>query len=633
MRCARLSGRLAVCSFALALVCLLAGPGAAASLDEARAVVERYVTVTGGRVALAADTVLHLRGRVTDAGVQGTFETWQRGTRHVLSTEHMGLLRTKTGFDGERAWQTDFTSKKIGPLEGKDLEALRAETWFAAEEWARDTTCHITLGSASFLSGRSLQAVEVTPPEGGLRKTLWFDKKSGLLARITHRRDQYDWNEDLSGWKLLAGRKRATVCTIGLPQFVSSYRRTDIDSVWAELPKAPDPEAAFSPPATTAAPVSWLGSRGKVELPFQYRRGHVWVMLAINGQPPAEFVLDTGAFNTCLDRNYARSIGLNAEGEYLAEGVGGYDTFGFTRLQSLRWAVPTGKGVELRDLRAGVIELQSGLSSVEWGRTAGLLGYDVLSRFTLELDFDRQVLTLCDPATYEHTGPGTPIPMTLHGNVPSVEMTLNGRCRGTYIVDVGNASVLSVGAEQVLKCGLLGIKHKEVQHWVGGIGGAFVETVCRLDSLELGPFRFSEPVAGLTTHHQGGAGSKEIQGNIGTTVLERFRCTFDYAHGTLWLQPGVRYAQREAFTRSGLWFTRWAGVVIVFGIVKDSPAAEAGLKVRDVLRAINGKPIERWTPEQLDQLLQDGPAGSIVKLTYERELREETVELMLADVL
>jgi predicted metalloprotease with PDZ domain len=157
--------------------------------------------------------------------------------------------------------------------------------------------------------------------------------------------------------------------------------------------------------------------------------------------------------------------------------------------------------------------------------------------------------------------------------------------------------------------------------------------VCRLDSLELGPFRFTEPVAGLTTHRQGGAGSQEIQGNIGTTVLERFHCTFDYAHGMLWLEPGRRFAQREAFTRSGIWFTRWAGVVVVVGVVHDSPAEDAGLQVRDVLRAVNGRPIEEWTPEQLDALLQDGAAGTVVKLTYERELREETVRLTLADVL
>ena len=74
-------------------------------------------------------------------------------------------------------------------------------------------------------------------------------------------------------------------------------------------------------------------------------------------------------------------------------------------------------------------------------------------------------------------------------------------------------------------------------------------------------------------------------------------------------------------------------MVLVFGVVRNSPAEDAGLKVRDVLRAINGKPIEKWTPEQLDALLQDGAAGTVVKLTYERELHEDTVELTLADVL
>jgi len=613
----------------LVLAPAIARPAITDPRAAARAILARYVEATGGRAALLADTALHIRGHLTDAGLNGTFEEWIATPDHVLRTDHLGTLRTREGFDGTRGWRTDFTNKKVGPLEGKDLDAVRGDAWIATEQWARDTLAAVTPGPTSFLSGHMLQGVLVTPPSGA-QPTLWFDAQTGLLARITRRRDQYDWNEELSEWKQLAGRKRATVWSTGMPEFPSSYHREQIDSVQAALPADP---AAFSPPATTSAPVVWTGAHGAIELPFHYRRGHVWVTLSINGAPPAEFVLDTGAFNTCLDQAYAQTIGLNAEGEHVAEGVGGYDTFGFTPLRSLRWEGSPGRSVEVRDLRAGVIKLQSDLSSVEWGRTAGLLGYDVLSRFTIDIDFDRQRIVLHDPATYTHTGPGTAIPMTLHGNVPSVEVTLNGRCQGTYIVDVGNASVLSIGAEQVMKCGLLTTPQKKVEHWVGGIGGAFIESVCRLDSLRIGPFRFVEPVAGLSTHHQGGSGSLEIQGNIGTTVLERFRCTFDYAHGTLWLDPGPRYAMREAFTRSGLWFTRWSGAVVVFGVVKHSPAADAGLKPYDVLVAVDGKPIDKWTPEQLDALLQDGAAGTVVKLTFERELQEKTIELTLADVL
>jgi hypothetical protein len=215
---------------------------------------------------------------------------------------------------------------------------------------------------------------------------------------------------------------------------------------------------------------------------------------------------------------------------------------------------------------------------------------------------------LHEPTRYKHTGPGEAVPMTLHGNVPTVEVTLDGRCKGTFIVDVGNASVLSVGAEQVQHCGLLGLKRKDVQHWVGGIGGAFTETVCRMDSLQLGPFCMNGPVVGLTTHHRGGAGSKEIQGNLGTTVLERFRCTFDYAHGTLWLEPG------GASTRPSR--SRAAGCGSRAGRGRDRARRgegfarrRAGFKVRDVLRAVNGRRIERWTPAELDRLLKDGSPG------------------------
>jgi hypothetical protein len=616
--------RLSLCSLVV-----VSAASARAGVPSARAVIERYIQATGGPAALAADTVLHVFGHVTDAGMQGTFEAWTQAPARALRVDRVGTLRTKAGIDGATAWRTDLTSKRANPVEGKDLEAMRSDVWFATEQWARDSTCKALLGQSSFLSGHALQGVDLTPPVGPMQ-TLWFDQKTGFLARVTHHRDQHEWNEELSVWKTLAGRKRATVAEVGMVQFPSSYHREQVDSLWAEGPKD---LTAFAMPGNTATPVVWTGAKGKIELPFRYSRGHVWVKLSVNGAEPSEFILDTGAFNTCLDRSYAQTIGLSGQGEYGAQGVGGYDTFGFTPLKSVRWSNGKGASVEVPDLRAGVIGLQDATSSEEWGRTCGLLGYDVLSRFTLEIDFDRQVITLWDPATYTHQGPGTPIPMTLNGNIPTVEMTLNRNCKGTYIVDVGNASVLSVGAEQVMNCRLLTLQHKEVQHWVGGIGGAFQENVTRLDSLRLGPFLFQEPVAGLTTHHQGSAGSLEVQGNIGTTVLERFRCTFDYARGTLWLAPAARFAEREAFTRSGLWYTRWAGVVVVFGVVKDSPAEAAGLKIRDVLRAVNGRSVEKMTPEELDRVLRDGKAGSTIKLTYERELKEETVDLTLADVL
>ena len=41
---------------------------------------------------------------------------------------------------------------------------------------------------------------------------------------------------------------------------------------------------------------------------------------------------------------------------------------------------------------------------VLWRKLGGLIGYDFLSHFVVEIDYDTQVVTLHDPKTYVHTG-------------------------------------------------------------------------------------------------------------------------------------------------------------------------------------------------------------------------------------
>ncbi len=615
------------------LASLLATSRACAAISpQAKPVVDRWIEASGGRAAFLADTMLHVKGRSVAGGERGTFEFWRHGPAQYMEAETEGTLRVRHGLDGATGWRTDVTSKKVAPLEGKDLEAIQGEAWFASEMWARDDQGggKVWHGQHAFKGGRGMIALDVTPPVGPA-KTLWFDDDTGLLVRVTHHRDQYTWDESYGGWRVFAGRKRWTVATVGdSVLYASGYRRANVDSIRAELPTA---ASGFAAPASTVRPVTWLRARGAVELPFRYRRGHVWVRASINGTAPADFILDTGCTMSALDREYVRRIGLPLEGRLVAEGVAGADEGGWAPVRSLRLATPAGDGVEIRDLKAGVLELNDDMRVMEWDDAAGLIGYDVLSRFVVDLDFDRQVVTLHDPATFRYSGRGQAVPFTLHACIPTVEVRLNAGCVGRFIVDVGNATVMTVHTEQVDACHLFGGRRKEIQHWIGGIGGAIPETVCRLDSVLVGPFGWSQPIVGLTLHHLGTMGSKDVQGNIGTSVLERFRCTFDYAHSLLWLEPGQRFAQPDRYSHSGLYLHRFSGRVWITAVVRHSPADDAGLKVRDVLKAVDGRPIDRWTPEALDAVFRDGPIGSTVRLTIERDLVDQDIELTLADVL
>jgi hypothetical protein len=265
----------------------------------------------------------------------------------------------------------------------------------------------------------------------------------------------------------------------------------------------------------------------------------------------------------------------------------------------------------------------------------GILGADFLSRFAVELDYDAQVVTLYDPSHYQYAGHGAPIPFELNGGCPIVDLTVDGECSGKFLVDVGNSFHSVVHGSLVRSCHMIGAKQRhEVEVAGGGIGGGFLSTLCRLDSMQIGPFTWDEPVAALALHTTGGIGSKEVSGNIGNAVLERFKCTFDYAHQILYLEPGKRYAERDRVSRFGALFARLGPHVIAGNILTGSAAYEAGLRWFDEILSVDGKPLEKWSREEVDRVLEEGVLGSEHTVTYKRpNFPEATVTVKLKDVL
>src|SRR5206468_1987218 len=136
---------------------------------------------------------------------------------------------------------------------------------------------------------------------------------------------------------------------------------------------------------------------------------------SVNGGPPADFLYDTGASLTVIDSAYAAGIGLATEGRLQGEGAGANGTSSFARVRMLRVASPDSDGVEIENLEAAVADLNGILSPYFWRDAAGVIGFDFIVRFVNEIDYDRRVLVLHDPAAFEYRGPGASIPMTLAG--------------------------------------------------------------------------------------------------------------------------------------------------------------------------------------------------------------------------
>ena len=402
------------------------------------------------------------------------------------------------------------------------------------------------------------------------------------------------------------------------------------ESLWV------DPEidpAWFAPVERAVADARFLRGAGPARLPFRYASRHVWLKASLNGGPPEDFLLDTGASISVIDSAYAAARGLKAEGKLQAAGAGAAGQAALATIDSLRVEGADGDGVSVAGQKVAVLSLNPFLEPFFWTRVAGILGYDFISRFVMEVDYDAGAIVLHDPATFGYAGAGQAVPMTMAGNIPVVKAKLDDRYEGEFRLDVGSGSTVDLHGPFVRKNDLGAPAGAHYDVVGGGFGGTFTSTVCRMKKMEIGPYSWVEPVVILSRAEQGGLASEDYAGNIGNHVLERFKCTFDYERRVVYLEPGRRYRQHDVFTRAGFQLARFADRVVAMQVLPGSPADRAGLEAEDQVTALDGKPILAHGAEDIRRIFDEGPLGEKHVLRVLRAGRARTIKIVLAEML
>lgn len=621
----------ALCAAALAL--LAAAPAARAAVaDDARPVIERYLAAVGGRAVVESQRAMHVVAEITAFGLTGEAETWQAAPDRRASRVSLGPFTLRDGHDGETAWRVDQNGKLL-ILDGKDLEDAKASAWFENERWLDPDAAG---GTVSFFgtmvdTAGDWEILEVTPPVGRARR-LYFETKSGLLGRSESQSDQQTVTVVWSDYRDVAGRRmpfRSVQSVSGLPMNTLAL------VVQAVEPNPPLEPGHFAPPrdGPAANPPRYLKTGGHAVLPFRYIGRHVWLRASVNGAPPADFLYDTGASATVIDSAYAARIGLETEGSLQAQGAGAAGSASLARLDVLRVAADNGDGIEVKDLRVAVLDVNSILAPFFWRECAGIVGFDVLNRFVNELDFDGGILHLRDPATFRHEGRGTKVPMRLAGHIPVVTFRLDGRWEGECRLDVGSSGNLDLHGPFWRKHGLDRVAGRGIEVVGGGFGGTFTNRLVRMTRLEIGPFAIERPLVTLSGAREGALASEDYAGNAGNMLMQRFRMTLDYERREVWLEPGARYAEPDRFSRAGVQLVRLGGAIRAGQVVPGSPAAKAGVLDLDEVVSINGRSPEELGLEGVSELFERGAVGSRVQLEIRRDGKTLKRTLKLADLL
>jgi len=329
----------------------------------------------------------------------------------------------------------------------------------------------------------------------------------------------------------------------------------------------------------------WLGSSGPpptatTVIPFDPYGGAIYVPGAVNGDT-AWLMFDTGLSRSGIDVEWAHATGLAPA-----------ETAQTVILDTLRLG-----DFQLHHYRAMLYGL-NGLSEASGRVQRGLLGHDVLQRFTVEIDYPARRVRLLDPNWYRYVGSGAIVPFTPDADLPllSAKVKPPGRhaIPARLLLDTGASGLCLILTAPFVEQYELDRVRPAIDAPIGtGLAGELHGTIVRLQELQLGRVRVHSPTTGLGGENKGFLGRTDIDGVIGNAVFEGSRLVLDYARRRIIVEPGTTTGSAPCdYDMSGMRLAaRGPGLrhVIVDYVVPRSPSADAGIRAGDELLRIDGR--------------------------------------------
>lgn len=526
----------------------------------------------------------------------------RRTGRHI-SWQLTDTMRTGEGFDGKMAWQQDV-SGTVRPEAGGEMPALAiSQAYRDANAWWTDDRAGAMISDAGSVvdAGRRYARLTVTPLHGQTF-TAWFDERTHLLARVTEKVGAATTTTVYSEYRIIGGCRHAGTMIIDGGDG-EQYRQTF--ALIRTTSSRPKPGRYFSPPKTDPKDFAF-GESGSTSVPFWLEGNHVLFAAKINGKGPFTMILDTGG-QAVLTVATAKALAVQATGNTAVGGVGdGVEGSGYVHGLDVQIGDFT-----LHDQTAMILDLPNLPPPAR--AMQGMLGYELLRRVIVKVDYKTNMLTLSDPKTFDRKHAGIAIPFDYSDHMPEVAGSFEG-IKGRFRIDTGSGSELVVSSPAVLQHGLrqrhpVGVRRTSA----GGIGGTTTAYMTRSDDLTIGAIRFDHFVTNLSSQKGGAFADPSYTGNVGGGLLKRYVVTFDYPRQSLYFQQRADIVDDTGnYDRAGISIQAVAGGLGIGEIVAGGPAEAAGLRAGDVLSAVDGSKKAATDLLGLRYRLRNAPIGTAV---------------------
>jgi predicted aspartyl protease len=369
----------------------------------------------------------------------------------------------------------------------------------------------------------------------------------------------------------------------------------------------------------------------KVQIPIQVQNNLIVVPVVLNHALPLRFIVDTGVRTAILTQKaFSDILQLPYGRKYSISGPGGEKVVEAYVTTNVSLALPgvTGKGHALLVLEEDYLELRNVLGT----DVHGILGYELFSRFIVEIDYAKKIMTLSIPEKFKPRKRFDELPMLIEDTKPfiltPVSLSPDNSMTAKLLVDTGasHGLLLEPSSDERIR-----VPENTVSTIIGrGIGGEITGKTGRIESLKLGHFTLDQVLVNFPDPNSYMDTLKNTltfrHGTIGGEILSRFTVVFNYPQGMIYLKKNSDFKKKFYLNLSGVGLRAIGAALKTFEVIdvrKESPAEKAGLLAGDIVFSVNGHPTKDLLLNEINALLNSKPGKKIRMSVLRKNVRHE----------
>ena len=318
---------------------------------------------------------------------------------------------------------------------------------------------------------------------------------------------------------------------------------------------------------------------------FEQMTGGVILIKATldNTKDSINFILDTGSGGISLDSSTAAELGLLiSPTDRTIRGIAGIRKVDYALKHTLHLPGVTADSLDFH------INDYSLLTAVYGVRIDGIIGFSLLRRYIVQVDFDHAELLFYTPGSYKYNRGGTLLRPAFN-NLPIQQAIVrdNTAVQHRFYFDTGGGLCLLLSEDFVKDSSLFVSKKRMMPTMAEGLGGKKQMMITTVKEFKLGPYKFKKVPTYIFDDEYNVTSYPTLGGLFGADLLRRFNITLNYPRGEIYLMPNTHFRDPFDYAYTGMEIYYEAGKVLIGEVIKDSPAEKAGLLVGDEIFAVD----------------------------------------------